>query len=784
MPNNSRALTAARWLLMSAVLVPLLMWKGLFFPYIGARTIFFRTVVDLVVGIFIYLVATRDHEARARRDLFLWAMIAFTVASGISAAFSSARNRAIFGDFERLGGVWALLHYLMFYAMLRVFFGEREWKLFLKLTVGVSAIVAGIAILQYQLAYAGTPYAGTFYSAVFSTIGNPGMLGMYLFFGVGFATYLALTADSRRTKVVFVLIALVDLYGIVLSQNRTSILGIVAAVGSGALAYSLLGSRRRGLVLGVALGVGALFAGGLAIAIKAPNSAIAHQLPGIFNRAAQTTMGGPDAIRWLEWRAAVQGFADHPIIGYGPENFHLAWSAHFQPDLYGKITEERIDRAHNAVLEVLATTGLLGAIAFLAMWAFLFHAVWRSARDGRVSGAGASFFMGLFAGYLVILLFWFLDINSVPSWLAACAMFAFVNSGDSALEFGPRRALTRRSYLLMAGGGLVLAAALWLHSYETLRVSHLLYRSQTGRDIPSTLTDYFDVFASPAPQTSHTPTMYGRYMSMVVQQTPRMDIRTRKLVDLAFARGIVEMERERQRDPLNELIYIQQARLSLLAASYYQLPQYYDYAIATLKRAVALNPRRIQPRMVLAYALMMGGKFDEARAQLLQAKSIYAKSGQVYYYMGHLLRLQKDFPAAAAAIDTSFALNYKGSSELYMAVVEGLKKEQKFADAAKLMEKYLASRVSSYRPEGSRVLRVEPAGEDVQMLARLPILWARANDSARVQQAIGNLLLADSGFRAQTAKFTDDYRRGQLASWIDAETLAPRVLPSGGAPRR
>lgn len=777
MPTDSRALTAARWLLMSTVLVPLLMWKGLFFPYIGARTIFFRTVVDLVVGIFIYLVATREHESRVRRDLFLWALIAFTVASGLSAALSSAQNRAIFGDFERLGGVWALLHFVMYYAMLRVFFGEREWKRFLRLSVAVSAIVAGIAVLQYQIAFAGTVSAGTFYSAVFSTIGNPGMLGMYLFFGVGFALYLALTAGSRRAKIIYAVIAVLDLYGIVLSQNRTSILGVVAALAVGAFAYALLGLRRRALVLGIALGVGAVFSGGLAIAIKAPSSAVASHLPGIFRRAAQTTLAGPDAIRFLQWRAAIEGFADHPIVGYGPENFHLAWSAHFQPELYGKITEERIDRAHNAVLEVLATTGLLGTITFLAMWGFLFYAVWRSGKEGRVSGGTASFFIGLFAGYLVILLFWFLDINSVPSWLGASAMFAFVNSGNVALEFGPRHAFTRRSRVLMAGGGLVLGAALWLHTYETLRVSHLLFRTQTGEDIPATLHDYFEVFASAAPQTSHTPQMYGRYMSMIIQQAPQFDDRTRKLVDTAFARGIVEMERERKRDPLNELVYIQQARLSLLAASYYRLPQYYDFAVETLHRAVALNPRRIQPRMVLAYALMMGGNYDDARAQLLQAKSIYARSGQVYYYMGHLLHLQNDFPSAAAALDTSIALRYNGASDLYMAVIDGLKKQEKFTEAAVLLEKYLGLRVSTYRPEGSRVLRVPTAGQEIQLMARLPVLWARADDSTRVQAAIGNLLLADSAFRMQAQKFSDDYRRHDLSAWIKTETLYPPVLP-------
>lgn len=770
-----RAVTAARWLLLSTVLVPLIIWPTFFFPYITPRTVFFRTVVDLVVGIFVYLVATREHESVARRDSFLWAFLAFTIASGLAAVVSSAPNRAMFGDFERMGGVWALLHYLLYYVMLRTFFGAREWKYFLRASVVVSAVVSLIAMVQYFVAFAGTPLAGTFYSAVFATIGNPGMLGMYLFFGVGFAAYLAFTAQDRRIQILFALVALIDFYGIILSQNRTTVLGVVVALATGALAYAVVGSRYRSLVLTLAFATAALFSTGLAVAIKAPNSAVAKQLPGIFNRAAQTTMAGPDAIRFLQWRAAVEGFRDHPLVGYGPENFHLAWSAHFQPALYGKITEERLDRTHNAYLEVLSTTGLIGTIAFIALWVALFAAVWKSGKEKRISPAAFSFFLALFSGYAVILVFWFFDINSVPLWLGACALFTFLNSEAPLLEFHERKVVAGRSRLLIGAGGIVLASALWLHTFETMRVAHLLFRTQAvDTDPGTTLHDYFKVFDSPAPQTSHTTTMYGRYMTGLATRSTiqiQSDPALRKLVDTAFARGIVEMERERKRDPLNELVYIQQARLSLLAASYYGLGDYYKYAITTLQKAVALNPRRMQPRMVLAYALMMGGRLDEAHGQLMQAKSIYAKSGQVYYYLAHLRRLEKNFPAAAAALDTSFMYGHSGDVEVYTAVIQGLEAEGNFAVAARVIEGYLKTRVRTYLPEGSHVLRVPSPGVETELLARLPVLWARAGNTSRVAAALNNLVLADHRYQSRAEQFAADFQNGNIDRWIKAGTL-------------
>lgn len=749
----------ARYLLLSTVIVPLIVVASLFFPYIVPRTIFFRTVVELTVAIFIYLLATRDWRIRTHVDLFFWGLAAFVGASALSALFSPARNRAMFGDFERMGGVWALLHYLMFYALLRVFFRPKEWTLFANLSLGVSAVVSAIAI-----------YEGSHRSGAVSTVGNSGLLALYLFFGVGLAVYLAFRVERKWLKPVFALAALLNIYAIVLSHNRSSLLGLAVAAAVAGAVYFFLGAKHRKAIAALGLVLVVSFGLALTLVIKAPDSWAAKHMPGALAR-----VGASEANRLVLWNAALEGFRDRPLVGYGPENFHLAWSANFQPKVYSVTTEQRVDRAHNIMLEVLSTTGVIGFVAFLAMWAALFFSVSAGLREKVLTLSEGTFFVALSAGYLIALGFWFIDVNSFVPWIALTAFLASKLSGGQVMEFESFRPMELRTKLVLGGAFAAIAASLWLHTFETVRVSRLLYRTQIAQsDMPTTLHLFFKVFDSPAPQSTHTPYLFGRYMGWLVPRLNKheMSSSTRPLLDTAFAQGIVEMEKERKRDPRNELIYLQQARLALLASAYYGHPGFYNHAVKSLEQAVQLSPKRVQPKLVMAYTLMMGKQFDEAEIQLRDAQAIYPQSGQIYYYLGELYRLRGDPLQARAALDTSLNLGHHGSPDVYLAVLGALQGSGKYSDAAELGEAYLGAVQPGYRPAGVGKL-VPKSPTVIRVLARLPWLWAKAGNRDRVVGAVQNFKAAYPTGAASADQFLKNFIAGNETTWQRDSSLLP-----------
>ena len=747
----------ARGLLLLTVLVPLVLSTKFFFPYIVPRTVFFRTLVELAMGIFIYLLVSRDWRIRTHIDLFFWGLLAFVAASAVSAAFSPARNRALFGDFERMGGVWSLLHYLMFYSLVRVFFGPKEWKLYANLSLGVSAAVSGLAL-----------YEGAHITGAQSTVGNSGLLALYLFFAVCVSVYLALQSSKPIWRAAYAASALLSFSAVVLSHNRSSLLGLGTAGIVAAIVYFFLGKTHRKLIATM----GAIAVVGMALSLtlvtRAPNSWISRHLPTTFSRIAESGMQTADANRTVLWTAALDGFKDRPLVGYGPENFHLAWSANFQPKVYTVSTEQRVDRAHNIMLEVLSTTGLIGFLAFLAMWVGLFYSISLALRKKEISLGEAALFAGVSLGYLLSLSFWFIDINSFVPFIALCAFLAFRLAGGSVMEIDAKWPIDTRRKFVLGVGVLAVVMSLWLHTYETLRVANLLYRTQiASTDMPATLHAFFDVFDSPAPQSTHTPFLFGRYMGWLVPQLKNSELTpaNHRLLDSAFALGLTEMERERNRDPRNELIYLQQSRMALLASQSYGLPVYYDYAVKALREAVRLSPHRVQPKLVLGYTLMIGKRFGEAKTQLEAARAIYPTSGQIYYYIGELHRLQDDPLTAAAALDTSLVLGYQGPPEVYFAVLGALQKHKDYEAAARFGEAYLKAVQPGYDPAGSAVKISPRSAGVVTVMARLPWLWAKAGQKSRALAAVRNFRAAYFPGGAAADRFEKELASGSDSAW-------------------
>jgi tetratricopeptide (TPR) repeat protein len=149
-------------------------------------------------------------------------------------------------------------------------------------------------------------------------------------------------------------------------------------------------------------------------------------LAGVAHRAgdALTDRDGGARGRLDEWRVAVRVVADHPLVGTGPEGYRLAFGTAVD-DAYERVhgRAELPDRAHDALLDVAATTGAVGLLAYLAVLATTGAAVLRALRrDPWLVGIAA----GLVA-YLVQSLFLFPLAELDPvAWLLAGVLVARV----------------------------------------------------------------------------------------------------------------------------------------------------------------------------------------------------------------------------------------------------------------------------------------------------------------------------------------------------------------------
>ena len=96
------------------------------------------------------------------------------------------------------------------------------------------------------------------------------------------------------------------------------------------------------------------------------------------------------------WRRTVAMWGEHPIAGVGPGNFAVLFPLHAEPGAAadGVMSATMVPRRpHNDLLERLAETGAIGALALVALFAAALRAGWRWRRatgDGAVDTAAAA----------------------------------------------------------------------------------------------------------------------------------------------------------------------------------------------------------------------------------------------------------------------------------------------------------------------------------------------------------------------------------------------------------
>lgn len=160
------------------------------------------------------------------------------------------------------------------------------------------------------------------------------------------------TAGRRSLAVGAALCTVLMLAGVYLSGSRGAFIGAGLAI----VAYPLcLGARRGVLVAAAALGVALL------------------AVPGVGSRLFSYGMGpgvqwaaedGSVLSRLATQRVAIEMAADRPITGVGPGGYLEAFG---QYAAQGQVVIDRVIAPHNLYLGLLAETGVIGLLAFLAL---------------------------------------------------------------------------------------------------------------------------------------------------------------------------------------------------------------------------------------------------------------------------------------------------------------------------------------------------------------------------------------------------------------------------------
>ncbi len=168
------------------------------------------------------------------------------------------------------------------------------------------------------------------------------------------------------------------------------------------------------------------------------------------------------------WQAGTRGLLDRPFFGWGPENFRNAFDLHFPPRVYMDPQDPQAwyTRAHNVILDIGTTTGILGLAGYLAFYGLVFFFLlrrWIRTKDPTNSLLVAAILLA----YWIQNLSTFDTINTDPILFVVLAYVSCLYAGggfraepDSHRSKGVSP-LTLRGGLVIAGVAAALLPALW-----------------------------------------------------------------------------------------------------------------------------------------------------------------------------------------------------------------------------------------------------------------------------------------------------------------------------------
>ena len=379
----------------SVVLTPLVVTPHTYAGFIVGKALWSRALIEVVFALWVVL-ALIDPAVRPRYSPLLVVFGLVVVVWILSGAFGINFQRSMWTTYRRMQGIVALLHWLAFFTVLvAVLRTQRAWFQLLGFNLIVGTAVALVVIarsLDIHLHFYGSlpEYHLPRLSGPF---GNPIFMGSYLtinaVLALGFAAVVVLRGDgaartgpstlrwSRGT--VWLLVALLHLWGVVLAASVTAFIGFFSALVFLAIGFSISAppARRRVVLLVVlVLPAALLLAGALSVMILD----VAHPLlrwanhPSVqlidkFDLSHPTVQG-----RLAAWRISLEGFAERPFLGWGPENFRVVFGRFGQG--YGAAMEV-FGRPHNTLLEAAVTTGVVGLVAWLGLWVTTFAVLLR-----------------------------------------------------------------------------------------------------------------------------------------------------------------------------------------------------------------------------------------------------------------------------------------------------------------------------------------------------------------------------------------------------------------------
>lgn len=375
-PLDSFLLAAVRYGLLSMFFLPFVVLLRYLYPWVSGKIWGFQLIIEILFPLYV-LLALRRREFRPVKDYFLYALLAYYAVATLSMLLGENPHRSFWDKPDRITGMFFQYHLLAFFLM-----AGAVWRRAMTTPI-VASIIAACILSLHAISQVVNPAPGTDNRGS-ATLGNPSYLGQYLVPHLFLTGWLIQRHWKTGLRWLWCSSAALIFVGILMTKSKGAFIGVFVGATIAALIAALRGSGRVKKTGQAAIVMLVLVVIGYFIGQKIPPVNRWLYANRVSIQYIQETSGS----RKLLIENAVKGIKQHPLLGWGPENFEDGYYFNYSP-LTLRFTdyETRQDRPHNLVLELLHNIGIIGLLAYAAVFYFALRMALRKDRPNPAIGA-------------------------------------------------------------------------------------------------------------------------------------------------------------------------------------------------------------------------------------------------------------------------------------------------------------------------------------------------------------------------------------------------------------
>ena len=617
--------------------VPLIIFKDFISPFHFGKVLVFRSLIEVLGAGYLVLIL-KDRAYLPRIDKVFWAFFLFVLAFSLTTLTSVLRYPSFWGSLERMGGLWTFWHYFLFFIILTSVFTKKEhWQRLFDLTIFVGVLSAFYGFGQKTDIDFFVGSGGR--ERIFGTIGNAALFSGYQLFIVFLSLIMYLqfkvSGTFRRTAYLFAFAA--TSIAVLMTAVRGSVLGY--AVGLTVFAFLWMRhkkSRIERTVFNVLISSAVLFI----IFSSLFNGSSFVKNSRYLSRITNLSLTSITVqTRFWAWQAGLKGWSESSktiLLGWGPENFNIPFSKHFNPNFFvGSGSETLFDRAHNMFVEILVTMGIIGFLAYINIFIALLSSLRKLLKnnDFVIYGAGLisaiiaymihnSFIFDTSANFIV-----FFTIAGFISYLSVFTEEKGSTLEDKGRTLNPALINLITAFLIIFIPILVYKTNI-LPAKANYATTRAIVRGWAG-DFNGALAKYKEALSYDVPGKYEYRHRFAQYL--VGGGGPSSK---EKVVREAYEYAITEVEKNIKENSIDYLPYLYASRLNIILGKDDPESSYNDKALDLSMKALELSPTFIRTHYEVAQAYLNKRNYSKAIEFFQKVVDLNPEVGMSYWYLG------------------------------------------------------------------------------------------------------------------------------------------------------